>query len=161
MNKKQIIEIICIVAGFALIIKVVDYLQFVVSGIFQLISEQGYAQLYYFFIYLISIVVYFVVAYILITKAGGISREISKRLDPADLLIDLNAPSALQYSIFILGGITLVSGLSSFLTNLITTLTMSGELGISWNMIWLHGLIKMILGLLAIIFAKPISKLIK
>lgn len=161
MDKKQIIEIICIIAGITLIIKAVDYLQFVVSGIFQLISEQGYAQFYYFFIYLIAIAVYISLGYILITKARGISREINKRLDPADILIDLNASSALQYAIIVVGGITIISGLSSFLTNIVTSVTMSGEFGLSGNMIWLYGLMKTILGALAIIFAKPISRLLK
>lgn len=161
MDKKQVIEIICIIAGITLIIKAIDYLQFVISGIFQLISEQGYGQLYYFFIYIIAFAVYIGLGYILITRARGISREISKRLDPADILIDLNTSSALQYAIIIVGGITIISGLSSFLTNMVTSVTMSGEFALSGNLIWLYGLMKTILGLLTIIFAKQISRLLQ
>jgi hypothetical protein len=161
MDKKQIIELICIIAGITLVIKTVDYLQFVISGIFQLIAEQGYAQLYYFFIYLTAIAMYIVVAYILLAHARGIAREISKRLDPTDILIDLNASSALQYAIIIIGGITLITGLSNFLANVVTSVTFSGEFTLGGNLIWLNGLIKTILGVLAIVFAKPLVRIIQ
>ena len=51
MEKKQIIEIICVIAGFTLAIKAIDYLQFFITGVFQLLAGQGYGELYYFFIY--------------------------------------------------------------------------------------------------------------
>lgn len=161
MEKKQIIEIICVIAGFTLAIKAIDYLQFFITGIFQLLEGQGYAELYYFFIYLTTIVIYIVSAYLLITKAKGISVEVSKRLDPSDILIDLNSSSALEYALIIIGGITLISGLSNFLTSVIRTVTMEGVLTISGNMIWLNGLIKIILGMLIIYKAQALSKLIK
>lgn len=161
MEKKQIIEIICVIAGFTLAIKAIDYLQFFITGIFQLLEGQGYAELYYFFIYLTTIVIYIVSAYLLITKAKGISVEVSKRLDPSDILIDLNSSSALEYALIIIGGITLISGLSNFLTSVIRTVTMEGVLTISGNMIWLNGLIKIILGMLIIYKAKALSRLIK
>ncbi|MDT8392599.1 MAG: hypothetical protein RQ761_02055 [Bacteroidales bacterium] len=161
MEKKQIIEIICVIAGFTLAIKAIDYLQFFITGIFQLLEGQGYAELYYFFIYLTTIAIYIVSAYLLITKAKGVSVEVSKRLDPSDILIDLNSSSALEYALIIIGGITLISGLSNFLTSVIRTVTMEGVLTISGNMIWLNGLIKIILGILIIYKAKALSKLIK
>lgn len=161
MEKKQIIEIICVITGFALAIKAIDYLQFFITGIFQLLEGQGYAELYYFFIYLTTIAIYIVSSYLLITKARGIAVEISKHLDPSDILIDLNSSSTLEYAIIIIGGITLISGLSNFLSSLIRTFTMEGVLTISGNMIWLNGLIKIILGGIVIYKAKALSRLIK
>ena len=161
MEKKQVIEIICVIAGFTLAIKAIDFLQFFINGIFQLIYGQGYGELYYFFIYFTTIAIYIVSSYILITHARGISVEISKRLDPSDILIDLESSSALEYALIIVGGITLIGGLSGFLTSLIRTVTMEGVLTISGNMIWLNGLLKMILGGLIIYKAKALSRLIK
>ena len=161
MQKKQVIEIICVIAGFALAIKAIDYLQFFITGIFQLVYGQGYGELYYFFIYLTTIAIYFVASYMLITQARGISVEISKRLDPSDILIDLESKSTLEYAFIIIGGITLISGLSNFLTSVVRSVTMEGVLTISGNMIWLNGLIKMILGAIIIYKAKAISRLVK
>ncbi len=161
MQKKQVIELICVIAGFTLAIKAIDYLQFFITGIFQLIYGQGYGELYYFFIYLTTIVIYIAASYILITQARGISTEISKRLDPSDILIDLESKSTLEYAFIIIGGITLISGLSNFFTSVVRTVTMEGVLTISGNMIWLNGLIKMILGALIIYKAKAISRMVK
>jgi len=161
MEKKQIIEIICVIAGFTLAIKAIDYLQFFITGVFQLLDGQGYGELYYFFIYLTTIAIYIVSSYLLITQAKGISVEISKRLDPSDILIDLQSASVLEYALIIIGGITVISGLSNFLTSLIRTFTMEGVLTISGNMIWLNGLIKMLLGSVVIYKAKALARLIK
>ena len=161
MEKKQIIEIICVIAGFSLAIKAIDYLQFFITGIFQLLQGQGYGELYYFFIYFTTITIYIVSAYILISKAKGISTEIARRLDPSDILIDLQSESALEYALIIIGGITLISGLSNFFTSLIRTVTMEGVLTISGNMIWLNGLIKIILGALIVIKAKALTRIIR
>ena len=38
MEKKQLIEIICVIAGVSLVIKAVDYLQYFVSALFQLLG---------------------------------------------------------------------------------------------------------------------------
>jgi hypothetical protein len=160
MEKKQIIEIICVIAGISLAIKAIDYLQFFITGIFQLVEGHGYTELYYFFIYLTTIIIYAAGSYIFITRARGISTEISKRLDPSDVLIDLNSKSALEYSLIIVGGITLIAGMSSFLTTIVTSLSMDGELTISGNMIWLNGLIKILIGLLVIFKAKALSRII-
>ncbi len=161
MEKKQIIEIICVIAGITLGIKAIDYLQFFITGLFQLIEVQGYTEFYYFFIYLTTIVIYFTASVILIARARGISRVISKNLDPSDILIDLDSPAVLEYAIIIIGGITFISGLSNLLSNLIRTITMVGELTISGNMIWLHGLIKTLLGLIVVLKAKALSRIIK
>lgn len=161
MEKKQIIEIICVITGFTLAIKAIDYLQFFISGVFQLLAGQGYGELYYFFIYLTTIAIYIVSSYLLITQAKGISVEISKRLDSSDILIDLQSASVLEYALIIVGGITLISGLSNFLTSLVRTFTMEGVLTISGNMIWLNGLIKMLMGGFIIYKAKALSRLIK
>jgi len=161
MEKKQLIEIICVIAGVSLTLKAVDYLQYFISALFQLLGEQSYVQWYYFFIYLFTLVAFIGLAIVLITRARGISIEISKRLDPSDILIDLNSSTALEYALIIIGGITVVSGLSNFLTNFITSLTMQEEFAISGNMIWLYGLIKTILGVLVIVFAKPLSRVVK
>ena len=161
MEKKQIIEIICVIAGVSLAIKAVDYLQYFVSALFQLLGDQGYVQWYYFFIYLFTLTAFIGLAVLLVTRANGISREISKRLDPSDILIDLNSSVALEYALIVIGGITLISGLSNFLTNFITSLTMNEEFALSGNMIWLYGLIKTLLGLLLIIFAKKLVRLVK
>lgn len=161
MEKKQIIEIICVIAGFTLAIKAIDYLQFFITGIFQLLQGQGYGELYYFFIYFTTITIYIVSAYILVSKAKGISTEIAKRLDPSDILIDLQSESALEYALIIIGGITLISGLSNFFTSLIRTVTMEGVLTISGNMIWLNGLIKIILGALIVLKAKALTRIIR
>ena len=161
MEKKQLIEIICVIAGFSLAIKAIDYLQFFITGIFQLLQGQGYGELYYFFIYFTTITIYIVSAYILISKAKGISTEIARRLDPSDILIDLQSESALEYALIIIGGITLISGLSNFFTSLIRTVTMEGVLTISGNMIWLNGLIKIILGALIVIKAKALTRIIR
>ena len=161
MEKKQIIEIICVIAGFTLAIKAIDYLQFFITGVFQLMEGHGYAELYYFFIYLTTIAIYIAASYILITKAKGISVEISKRLDPSEILIDLESSTALEYAIIIIGGITLISGLSNFLTSLIRTVTMEGVLTITGNLIWLNGLIKILLGGFIIYKAKAFARLIK
>ena len=161
MQKKQVIEIICIIAGFTLAIKAIDYLQFFITGIFQLVYGQGYGELYYFFIYLTTIAIYIVASYMLITQAKGISVEISKRLDPSDILIDLESKSTLEYAFIIIGGITLIAGLSNFLTSLVRSVTMEGVLTISGNMIWLNGLIKMIVGAIIIYKAKAISRLVR
>ncbi len=103
-------------------IKAVDYLQYFVSALFQLLGDQGYVQWYYFFIYLFTLSAFIGLAFTLITRANGISREISKKLDPSDILIDLNSSVTLEYALIIIGGITLISGLSNFLTNFITSL---------------------------------------
>jgi len=161
MEKKQLIEIICVIAGVSLAIKAVDYLQYFVSALFQLLGQQGYVQWYYFFIYLFTLLAFAGLSVLLITKATGIAREITKRLDPSDILIDLNSSRALEYSLIIVGGITLISGLSNFLTNFITSITMQEEFAISGNMVWLYGLIKSVLGFLVIILAKPLSRLVK
>jgi len=161
MEKKQIIEIICVIAGVSLAIKAVDYLQYFVSALFQLLGDQGYVQWYYFFIYLFTLTAFVGLAFLLITRANGISKEISKKLDPSDILIDLNSPVVLEYALIIIGGITLISGLANFLTNFITSLTMNEEFAISGNMIWLYGLIKSVLGILLIIFAKPLARLVR
>ncbi|MEN8225553.1 MAG: hypothetical protein ABFS05_09370 [Bacteroidota bacterium] len=161
MEKKQIIEIICVIAGFTLAIKAIDYLQFFINGVFQLIYGQGYGELYYFFIYLTTLAIYVVSSYILVTRARGISVEVSKWLDPSDILIDLESKSVLEYALIIIGGITLISGLSNFLTSVIRTVTMEGVLTISGNMIWLNGLIKMLLGGIIIYKARALSKFIK
>jgi len=161
MEKKQIIEIICVIAGFSLAIKAIDFLQFFINGVFQLLNGQGYGELYYFFIYFTTIAIYVVSSYILISQAKGISVEISKRLDPSDILIDLESSAALEYALIIVGGITLISGLSSFLTSLVRTVTMEGVLTISGNMIWLNGLIKILLGSLIVFKAKALSRLMK
>jgi len=160
MEKKQLIEIICIIAGVSLAIKAVDYFQYFISALFQLIGEQSYVQWYYFFIYAFTLTAFIGLSFLLITRATGISIEISKRLDPSDILIDLNSRTALEYALIIVGGITLISGLSNFLTNFITSITMKEEFAISGNMIWLYGLIKSILGILVIFFAKRLSKLV-
>jgi len=161
MEKKQLIEIICVIAGITLFIKAIDYLQFFITGFFQLLEGQGYAEFYYFFIYLTTIAIYSVASYILVTKARGISIVISKHLDPSDILIDLDTKVALEYALIVVGGITLISGLSSFLTSVIRTFTMEGVLMISGNMIWLNGLIKIIVGGLVIYKAKALSGIIK
>lgn len=161
MEKKQIIEVICIIAGITLVIKAIDYLQFFITSLFQLIEVQGYTEFYYFFIYLTTIAIYIMAAVILITKAKGISRVISKKLDPSDILIDLDSPAVLEYAIIIIGGIAFISGLSNLLSNLVRTITMEGELTISGNMIWLHGLIKTLLGLIVVLKAKALSGMIK
>ena len=161
MEKRQIIEIICVIAGIALGIKGIDYLQFFITGLFQLVEAQGYTEFYYFFIYLTTIVIYIAASIILITRARGISRAISKKLDPADILIDLDSPAVLEYAIIIIGGITFIAGLSNLLTNLIRTITMEGELTITGNMIWLNGLIKTLLGFVVILKAKALSGMIK
>ena len=161
MEKKQIIEIICVIAGITLGIKAIDYLQFFITGLFQLIEVQGYTEFYYFFIYLTTIVIYFTASVILIARARGISRVISKKLDPSDIIIDLDSPAVLEYAIIIIGGITFISGLSNLLSNLVRTITMVGELTISGNMIWLHGLIKTLLGLIVVLKAKALSGMIK
>ena len=158
MEKKQIIEIICVIAGITLTIKAIDYIQFFITGLFELIEGQGYNEFYYFFIYLTTIVIYLAAAFIFIFKAQGISREISKWLDPSDILIDLNSASALEYALIIVGGITAITGLSNFLTNMIRSITMGGELTISGNMIWLNGLIKTLIGLFVIYKAKAIAR---
>ena len=142
-------------------IKGIDYLQFFITGLFQLVEAQGYTEFYYFFIYLTTIVIYFTASVILITRARGISRVISKNLDPSDILIDLDSPAVLEYAIIIIGGITFISGLSNLLSNLVRTITMVGELTISGNMIWLHGLIKTLLGLIVVLKAKALSGMIK
>jgi len=160
MEKKQLIEIICIIAGVSLAIKAVDYFQYFISALFQLIGEQSYVQWYYFFIYAFTLTAFIGLSFLLITRATGISIEISKRLDPSDILIDLNSRTALEYALIIVGGITLISGLSNFLTNFITSITMKEEFAISGNMIWLYGLIKSILGILVIFFATRLSKLV-
>jgi hypothetical protein len=161
MEKKQIIEIICVIAGIALGIKGIDYLQFFIIGLFQLIEVQGYTEFYYFFIYLTTIAIYIAASIILITRARSISRVISKNLDPSDILIDLDSPAVLEYAIIIIGGITFISGLSNLLTNLVRTITMEGELTITGNMIWLHGLIKTLLGFIVILKAKALAGMIK
>jgi hypothetical protein len=38
---------------------------------------------------------------------------------------------------------------------------MQEELAISRNMVWLYGLIKTILGILVIVFARPLSRLVR
>lgn len=161
MEKRQIIEIICVIAGFSLAIKAIDFLQFFINGVFQLLNGQGYGELYYFFIYFTTISIYIVSAYFLITQAKGISEAVSRKLDPADILIDLDSAVALEYALIIIGGITLISGLSNFLTSIVRTVTMEGVLMISGNMIWLNGLIKMILGGVLIYKAKSFSRLIR
>ena len=161
MEKKQIIEIICVIAGITLAIKAIDYLQFFITGLFQLVEGQGYNEFYYFFIYLTTIVIYLAAAFIFITKARGISREISKWLDPSDILIDLDSSSALEYALIIVGGITFITGLSNFLTSIVRSVTMEGELTISGNMIWLNGLIKILIGLLVIFKAKAFTRFIR
>lgn len=161
MEKKQVIEIICVIAGVSLVIKAVDYLQYFVSALFQLLGERGYVQWYYFFIYLFTLLAFLGLAYLLIARAKGISREITRRLDPSDILIDLNSTTALEYALIIIGGITLISGLSNFLTNFITSITMNEEFTIKGNMIWLYGLIKMILGMVVIVFARRIARMMK
>ncbi|MCK4569684.1 MAG: hypothetical protein KAT76_05285 [Bacteroidales bacterium] len=161
MEKKQVIEIICVIAGITLAIKAIDYLQFFITGLFQLIEGQGYNEFYYFFIYLTTIVIYLAAAFIFITKARGISREISKWLDPSDILIDLDSSSALEYALIIVGGITFITGLSNFLTSIVRSVTMEGELTISGNMIWLNGLIKILIGLLVIFKAKAFTRFIR
>ncbi len=161
MEKKQLIEIICVIAGVSLAIKAVDYMQYFISALFQLLGEQSYVQWYYFFIYLFTLTAFIGMALLFITRAAPISQEISKRLDPSDILIDLNSSTTLEYALIIIGGITLISGLSNFLTNFITSLTMQEEFAISRNMIWLYGLIKTVLGILVILFAKPLSGLVK
>lgn len=161
MEKKQIIEIICVIAGFTLALKAIDYLQFFITGVFQLLEGHGYGELYYFFIYLTTIAIYIAASYILVTKAKGISVEISKRLDTSEILIDLESSAALEYALIIVGGITLITGLSNFLTSLIRTVTMAGVLTISGNLIWLNGLIKILLGGFIIYKAKTFARLIK
>jgi hypothetical protein len=161
MEKRQLVEIICVIAGFSLGIKAVDYLQYFVSALFQLLGDQSYVQWYYFAIYLFTLIAYIGLSVVLITRANGISSEIAKRLDPSDILIDLNSRSALEYALIIIGGIAIISGLSNFITNFITAITMNEEFALSSNMIWLYGLIKTILGLLVIFFAKPISRRFK
>ena len=161
MEKKQLIEMISVIAGVSLALKAVDYLQYFISALFQLLGEQSYVQWYYFFIYLFTLVAFIGLAILLITRARGISIEISKRLDPSDILIDLNSSTALEYALIIIGGITVISGLSNFLTNFITSITMQEELAISRNMVWLYGLIKTILGILVIVFARPLSRLVR
>lgn len=161
MEKKQLIEIICVIAGFSLALKAVDYFQYFVSALFQLLGEQSYVQWYYFFIYMFTLVAFIGLAILLITRAKGISKEISKWLDPSDILIDLNSSVAMEYALIIIGGITVISGLSNFLTNFITSITMQEELAISRNMVWLYGLIKTLLGILVIFLAKPFSRRIR
>jgi hypothetical protein len=161
MEKRQLVEIICVIAGFSLGIKAVDYLQYFVSAFFQLLGDQSYVQWYYFSIYLFTLIAYIGLSVVLITRASNISVEIAKRLDPSDILIDLNSRSTLEYALIIIGGIAVISGLSNFITNFITAITMNEEFALSNNMIWLYGLIKTALGILVIIFAKPISRLLK
>ena len=161
MKKKQLIEIICIIAGISLAIKAIDYLQFFITGFFQLLQGHGYTEFYYFFIYLTTIVIYILAAYILISRAKGISREICKRLDPSDILLDLDSSTALEYAMIIIGGIAFISGLTSFLGSLVRSLTMEGILTISGNYIWLNGLIKMVVGALVIYKAKALARLVK
>jgi hypothetical protein len=161
MEKRQLVEIICVIAGFSLGIKAVDYLQYFVSALFQLLGEQSYVQWYYFAIYMFTLIAYIGLSIVLITRANGISVEIAKRLDPSDILIDLNSRSALEYALIIIGGIAVISGLSNFITNFITSITMNEEFALSNNMIWLYGLIKTILGLLVIFLAKPLSRRFK
>ncbi len=55
MEKKQLIEIICIIAGVSLAIKAIDYMQYFISALFQLLGEQSYVQWHYFFIYLFTL----------------------------------------------------------------------------------------------------------
>lgn len=161
MEKRQLVEIICVIAGFALGIKAVDYIQYFVSALFQLMGDQGYVQWYYFFIYLFTLVAYIGLSILLVTRAKGISKEIARRLDPADILIDLNSRSTLQYALIIVGGITVISGLSNFLTNFITSITMNEDFAMSPNMLWLYGLIKTGLGILVMVLSGPISRLVK
>ena len=161
MEKRQLVEIICVIAGFSLGIKAVDYLQYFVSALFQLLGDQSYVQWYYFAIYLFTLIAYIGLSIVLITRANAISVEIAKRLDPSDILIDLNSRSALEYALIVIGGIAVISGLSNFITNFITAITMNEEFALSSNMIWLYGVIKTVLGLLVIIFAKPISRILK
>ena len=146
MKKKQLIEIICIIAGISLAIKAIDYLQFFITGFFQLLQGHGYTEFYYC---------------ILISRAIGISREICKRLDPSDILLDLDSSTALEYAMIIIGGIAFISGLTSFLGSLVRSLTMEGILTISGNYIWLNGLIKMLVGALVIYKAKALARLVK
>jgi len=160
MEKKQLIEIICVIAGISLALKAVDYLQYFISALFQLLGEQGYVQWYYFFIYLFTLVAFIGIAILLVTRAKGISDEISKRLDPSDILIDLNSSRALEYALIIIGGITVITGLSNFLTNFITSLTIQEELAISGNLVWLYGLIKTLLGIIVIFLARPLSRMV-
>lgn len=161
MEKKQLIEIICVIAGVSLFIKAVDYLQYFISALFQLLGEQGYAQWYYFFIYLFTLTAFIGLSVLLITRATGIAKEISRYLDPSDILIDLNSSTALEYALIIIGGITMIAGMSNFLTNFITSITMKEEFAISGNMVWLYGLIKTILGFIVIISAKRLSRLVR
>ncbi len=161
MTKKQLIEIICIIAGIMLAIKAIDYLQFFITGLFQLIEVQGYTEFYYFFIYLTTIILYVAAAVIFITRARGISSQITRWLDPSDILIDFNSKAVLEYSFIVIGGITLLTGLSHFLTSIIRSVTMEGELTISGNMIWLNGLIKMVIGALVIYRARAFSRLVR
>ncbi len=161
MEKKQILEIICVIAGISLAIKAVDYLQFLITGFFQLMQNQGYTEFYYFFIYLTTIIIYIAASALLIGRARYIAREIDRRLEPTDILLDLNSSAILEYALIIVGAITLISGLSSFLTNLIRSITMVGELIVSGNMNWLNGLIKIIIGGLVIYKAKALSGLLK
>ena len=161
MEKRQLLEIICVIAGITLGIRAVDYLQYFVSALFQLLGEQSYVQWYYFFIYLFTLIAYVGLSVVLITRASGISREIARRLHPSDILIDLNSRSALEYSLIIIGGIAVISGLSNFITNFITSITMNEEFALSSNMIWLYGLIKTLLGVLVIALARPFSRLMK
>ncbi len=161
MTKKQLIEIICVIAGITLAIKAIDYLQFFITGLFQLVEVQGYTEFYYFFIYLTTIILYMGASVIFITKASSISGQIAKWLDPSDILIDFDSPAVLEYALIIIGGITLITGLSNFLTSIIRSVTMEGELTISGNMIWLNGLIKILIGLVVIIKAKALSRLVR
>ena len=77
-----------------------------------------------------------------------------------DILIDLNSSRALEYALIIIGGITVISGLSNFLTNFITSLTIQEEFVISGNLVWLYGLIKTLLGIMVIFLAKPLSRMV-
>ena len=92
MEKKQLIEIICIIAGVSLAIKAIDYMQYFISALFQLLGEQSYVQWYYFFIYLFTLTAFIGMALLFITRAAPISQEISKRLDPSDILIGDGLP---------------------------------------------------------------------
>jgi hypothetical protein len=161
MDKKQLIEIICVIAGVSLAIKAIDYLQFFITMLFQLIRGHGYVEFYYFFIYLTTIIVYVVLSYLLVSRANGLAEMISRKLGPSDMLIDLNGPTALEYALIVIGGLSFITGLSAFLSNVVTSVTMQGELIISGNMIWLNGLIRIIIGLLLIFRARSIGRLIR
>lgn len=161
MDKKQLVEIICVIAGVSLAIKAIDYLQFFITMLFQLIRGQGYVEFYYFFIYLTTIIAYVGLAYLLVSRANGLAEIISRKLGPSDMLIDLNGSTALEYAVIVIGGISFITGLSAFLSNVVTSVTMQGELTISGNMIWLNGLIRIIIGLILVYRARGITRLIR